>query len=79
MFLLETSSDVSAGKRVLLCRGALFFEKAVQTRRECPEAENGLALQDLVVIAAQEILRVLEVSLDSLYANDKRGQTAHQD
>jgi hypothetical protein len=60
---VKLSTDISTGKRGLLCRGALLFKKAEQTRHEGPEAKNGLARHHLVVIAAQEILHVLEVGL----------------
>jgi len=55
MFLLETSSNVATGQRSLLCRGALCLKKTEQTRREGPEAENGLARHYLVTVTAQEI------------------------
>jgi hypothetical protein len=61
MFLLRLPARVSTGKCGLLCRGALRFKKGKQTRRESSEAESGLARYQLVVIAAQQILRIFNV------------------
>ena len=64
MLVLDFAPGISTGVQAGMRNGALLFQKAHQASRQSPETQDGLSGPQLVMIAAQQVLVILEEGLD---------------
>ena len=62
MHLLEMAANIATGERGWGA-GTLRFQEIEQTRGQCPEAQHSLSGHHLIMVAAEQILLILEKGL----------------